>query len=340
MSAVRPISRWPRGRVERLPFRSALLADNPWDDPAERELTVYLPPGYDGAAQRYPTIFYLAAYTNSGRAIGNWRAFGENLAERLDRLIATGAIGPVVVVAPDAFTSLGGNQYVDSPAVGPYGSHVHDELVPFVNAHLRVRPERAHRAVVGKSSGGFGALWFAMRRPDVWGAVACQSADCHFDVTIRPDFPKVAALLARHGGDPLAFLRWFWAQSAPSGAAIHGLMFLCLAASYDPTEEGTIRLPFTLDTVELDPERWARWLAHDPIHAIGDHAEALRAMRTIYLDCGNRDEYNLQFGMRILSRELEALAIPHRYEEFDGSHSGIDWRLDRALPAIYEGIAP
>src|SRR3712207_7877455 len=40
--------------------------------------------------------------------------------ERLDRLIGSGQMPPVAVAFPDCFTRLGGNQYVDSAATGPW----------------------------------------------------------------------------------------------------------------------------------------------------------------------------------------------------------------------------
>ena len=57
------------------------------------------------------------------------------------------------------------------------------------------------------------------------------------------------------------------------------------------------------------------------------------------MDCGNRDQYNIHFGMRRLSRELNSLGIDHIYEEFDGTHSKIDHRLDRSLSYLYQHIS-
>ena len=129
---------WPQGRLERPVFVSELLRDNPLGDPFERQLPVYLPAGYDEINEPLPVLWHLAAFTNSGASIGNWRNNGENLVQRLDRLIGEGTIGPVIVVAPDCYTSLGGNQYVDSAAVGNYASHIHQELIPFIEQQYRI----------------------------------------------------------------------------------------------------------------------------------------------------------------------------------------------------------
>ena len=97
-----------------------------------------------------------------------------------------------------------------------------------------------------------------------------------------------------------------------------------------------IRLPFDLHTLEVDEEAWNNWLNFDPVVMIEnpDCQEALRSLRGFYLDVGWRDQYNIHHGNRRLHRRLEELDIPCHYEEFDGTHSGIDWRLDYSLPYL------
>ena len=109
----------PRGRVERLEIESEALRDNLQGDPNRRELHVYLPPGRaEGAG--LPLLVDLVGFTGPGMSHTNWRNFGENVPERLDRLIGEGAMGPVAVAFPDCFTRLGGNQYINSAALGRY----------------------------------------------------------------------------------------------------------------------------------------------------------------------------------------------------------------------------
>ena len=79
-------------------------------------------------------------------------------------------------------------------------------------------------------------------------------------------------------------------------------------------------------------------LAHDPLNMVAAHRDALRSLYALYLDVGNRDQYKLQYGMRRLSAKLEKLAVSHHYEEFDGTHSGTDWRLDISLPIIANAL--
>lgn len=340
MPRVRQKADWPAGEVIRLNHRSEVLANNPWDDPVERAFHVYIPPAYSEQAEPYPALWDLAAFTNSGPGHVGWRHHGENLPQRLDRLIHSGELPPVVVPMPDCYTSLGGNQYLNSASVGAYADYIVKELVPFLSAHVNVIDERSGRAAFGKSSGGYGALVLAMQFPDTWGAVASHAGDVGFELVYRPEFPVAASVLSACDGDVHRFLERFWRNKRPGRAEYMTLMTLAMAASYDPNpaDPHGIRLPFGLAGCELDPERWACWLAHDPLNMAESHAEALGSLYGLYLDVGNRDQYNLQYGTRRLSAKLEKLGIRHHFEEFDGTHAGMDWRLDISLPYIARAL--
>lgn len=343
MSLVREGGGWPRGRVERVTHTSEVLRENPWQDPFERDLCVYLPPGYDESGPPLPALWDLAAFTNSGPGHVNWRNHGENIPGRLDRLIGEGTLSPVVVPLPDCYTSLGGNQYVNSPAVGRYADYLVDELVPLVSERFNVIDARRGRGVFGKSSGGYGALYMAMKYPETWGAAASHAGDAGFEWLFLPEFPTACAALSECGGDIGAFIRGFWAKNRPSGRDFVTLMILAMAASYDPDPQAEygIRLPFDLETMELDQEAWDRWMEFDPVNMIErqECQQALRGLRGLYIDVGWRDQYNIHFGARRLHRKLQALGIECHYEEFDGTHSSIDWRLDTSLPWLAERLS-
>lgn len=332
--ALRATDTFPAGRLDWLRHDSVLLAANPLGDPASRRHPVYLPPGYDGGARRYPVLVSLAAYTNAGPGQVSWRNHGESLPQRLDRLIGQGRMPPVIVLFPDCYTSLGGNQYVNSPALGPYADYVIDELLPALDGQYRTLARPDSRAVFGKSSGGFGALHLVMTRPGQFAAAASHAGDCGFDRVYLRDFPACCDGLARYDGDPVAFVRAFWRKQRPTGADFHTLMTLCLAASYSPSpgRRLNLELPFDLETCGLHPEIWARWLTFDPVRRVEASADNLRALSGLWIDAGCRDQYFIHYGTRELHHNLDRAGVPHHFEEFDGSHSGIDWRYDHSLP--------
>ena len=330
-----------RGHVVRLEVRSRHLEGNRLGDPVVRELPVYLPPGYDREpARRFPVAFYLAGFMGIGQSQLNWKPWSEALPQRLDRLQAEGRIGPMIVAFPDCFTRLGGSQYVNSSTSGHYADYLVDELVPRVDAEFRTGASREHRAVFGKSSGGFGAIVHGMLYPEVWGAVACHSGDSYFDFCFGTDLPRTAAEVGRHGSIA-GFLAALEGKNKRTSAESHALMQLAMAACFDPQPrlKDGFELPMDLHTGRLKPERWERWLAWDPVRMIPDHVDALRSLRCLFLDCGSRDQYHLQFGGRQMAAALKRCRVRHTYEEFPDNHSSIDYRMDVSLPRLHEATA-
>ncbi len=326
-----------------LTIESEHLARNMLGDPSLREIAVYLPEGYENGNDSYPLLVALAGYTGSGLKLLAWQSFGESLPHRIERLIARGEMGPVIVAFPDCFTSLGGNQYVDSDAIGHWASYLTCELVPRLEADFRIRKGREHRAIFGKSSGGYGALFHAMHHADTWGAAASHSGDCGFDTLFRRDLAPALDALGKFGGDVDAFLRDLERSPKIRGDQFHVLMMLAMAASFAPEPDAPhgIRLPVDPHTCALDEARWARWLDHDPVHmaALPRCQENLRRLAGLFIDCGSQDQYFIHYGNRALVRQLEESGVEHVYEEFEDNHSGIDYRLDRSLPFLFAALS-
>jgi S-formylglutathione hydrolase FrmB len=113
-----------------------------------------------------------------------------------------------------------------------------------------------------------------------------------------------------------------------------------MAASYDPDRRAPngFRLPFNLETGELIEKRWQAWQRHDPVNLVKQYRSSLRSLRGIYIDCGFRDQYQIHYGCRILSKRLAAAGIRHVYEEFDDTHSDIDYRMDVSLPFLTHAL--
>ncbi len=327
----------PRGTVHRITVSSKALKSNMLGDPAEREVDIYVPHGHDGVG--LPLLVDLAGYTGSGLSHTNWKNFGESLPQRLDRLIASGELPPVVCAFPDCFTRLGGNQYVNSTAIGLWEDYLIGEMLPAVEGQFGCGSD-GRRGVFGKSSGGYGAMVHALLHADVWSAAACLSGDMAFEIAYLPDMPMTLRALAKKDGSIEKFLTDFETGPKFAGKDIHVLMILAMAATYDPDPEAFcgIRLPVTADTCEVIPERWNEWLKWDPLVMVDSHADDLKSLKGLWLECGTVDQYNLLYGARRLHRKLEGLGVPHVYEEFEDEHSGLDYRLDRCLPFLAKAL--
>lgn len=323
--------------------KSDVLVGNLLGDPIERDLHVYVPPGYDpSAGTRYPALLAITGYLGTGAMHFNVDPLTESLDHRLDRLIAAGALPPVIVAAPDCFTKVGGNQYINSAGVGRYEDYCVDEIIPFVDAHYRTIP-RGRWGVFGKSSGGYGAIVLGMRRPDVFCALADHSGDAVFEMCYLPDFP--AALDAyREAGGPAKWLDAYWKDDNRKRTKhMKPLVALGMTVTYSPNVAAPAShmhadWPFDLETGQFRPDVWARWRQWDPVEMVAGHVDNLRKLRAIYVDAGTKDEWALHWGARALVTELRRVGLSVTHEEFDDGHMNIPYRYDRSLPMLVDAI--
>ena len=366
MALKRPA--WSAGTTVVLEHDSRILRDNPLRDPHVRKLAVWLPPQYDGGARgrgkRFPVLYDLVGFTGSGLSHVAWKNFSENVPERAARLIFEKRMPPAIVVFPDCFTALGGNQYVNSSAIGRYADYLTREIVPFVDREFRTAASRDHRGCFGKSSGGYGSIIHGMKYPETWGAIADHSGDAYFDFVYWHDWPNTLNELAKYrprraaqgrydalrmekgadrgldDGRVRRFLEAVWRKPKLSMGEGHCIMNLCMAATYDPDPRAPngFRLPFNLETGEVLPERWKKWRENDPVNLVKKYRDNLKSLRGIYIDCGARDQYHIHFGSRLLSKRLARAGIAHVYEEFDDNHSDVDYRMDVSLPFLSRSL--
>ena len=332
------------GRLDELVIDSEALTGNPLGDPHRRPVWVYTPPGYDEADERrYPTIYVLQGLTGQVDMWRNRKAFTPTVIEAIDDRFAGDGAAPAIIVFVDAWTSLGGAQFLDSAATGRYHTYLCDEVVPFVDSRYRTVADARHRGVAGKSSGGYGAMITPMLRPDLFGGLVTHAGDALFEVCYAPEFREAArALREVYDGSYDAF--WADVRSRPGRSQRTDGALLdvwCMAACYSADPDGTVHLPFDPATGRDVPEVWDRWLSRDPVRMAAAHADALRGLRAIWIDAGRSDDFYLDLGAIAFRDELAKLGIEDErvhFELFDGTHSGIDWRYPDALAWLAERL--
>ncbi len=341
---MQPWSHQFAGRLDEHVIDSQALTGNPLGDPHRRPIWVYTPPGYETEAdRRYPSIYVIQGLTGQLDMWRNRKAFAPNPIELTDTMFASDDAPLAIIAYVDCWTSLGGSQFLDSPAIGRYHTYLCDEVVPFVDAQYRTLAAREHRGIAGHSSGGYGAMVTPMLRPDLFGGLATHAGDALFEVSYEPDIrDAVRALRDSYGFSFEAF----WADlrsrlGRPKTTDGSLLNVYCMAACYSADADGTVQLPFDLQTGRLRPDIWARWLAWDPVRMAPDHADDLRGMRAIWIDAGRSDEYYLDLGAAAFRAELETLGISDtvHFELFDGKHGNIEWRYPVALRFLAERLA-
>jgi S-formylglutathione hydrolase FrmB len=316
---------------------SEALAGNALGDAAERSAAVYLPPQYDAfGSRRYPVLYVLHGYTGSASAMLASRPWEANVFQWVDRLIHAGRMPPVILTVVDGFTRLGGSQYVDSIHNGNYATYTVRDVVGHVDRTYRTIAAESGRAVLGKSSGGFGSIHLVMEHPGVFAAFASHSGDSYFRYAHIPAFASVQRTLEKHDGDIGAFVNAFEGQHKRAPAEYVTMEMLGYAAAYSPRSARAfdLDLPFDGQTGALDDAVFARWLAFDPAERIEARRSELARLRLRYLDCGRRDEYGLDIGARVVAARMREAGLDVRHEEFDDDHRNVGYRYEISLPAL------
>ena len=316
---------------------SSALAGNPFGDPARRPVALYLPPGFDPqGSKRYPVIYVLHGYTGDVAALVSARPWETNVVQWVDRLIASDAMPPVILAIVDGNTRLGGSQYVNSIHNGDYATYTVRDVVNHIDGTYPTIANEGGRAVVGKSTGGFGAMYLTMTYPGVFCAFASHSGDSNFYGAYVPEFASSQRILEKHDRSVEAFVRAFEAKEKHPNDEMHVMMMLGQAAAYSPTapEPFAFDLPFDLITGQMREDVFARWLAYDPAEMCLQKLTELSRLRLRYLDCGRRDEYALDIGARMFVARVRSMDLEVRHEEFDDDHRNVGYRYAVSLPAL------
>jgi len=311
---------------QELSLESEALRENPLGDSAARPLFVWTPPD---VSRPLPALFVLHAMTGQARAWFNVSPFVRNLPAEIDSLGLD-----AIVVLVDGWTALGGSQWVDSRAIGRYGTYLCEDVVRFVDERFDV----SARALAGRSSGGFGAMLWGLRRPDLFAGFATHAGDALFEVVYPPEFAAAAQAL-RNGYDG-SFER-FWADFNSGRRVFENRtdpLLQSVTAAAAAFSDG--ELPFRVETGELVAEVWARWLEWDPVRLVPRHADAVRAARAIWIDAGRTDEYFLDLAATAFAEAARAAgARGVAFELHDGGHRGTNWRLPLSLAFLAEQLA-
>jgi len=326
------------GSVEILDIASSSLRGNALNDPAHRPLLVYVPDHLGGSPnKRYPVIYLLhGAMTD----VGAWLKKGDgrqSLIETVDSIIADE--GDAIVVMIDAWTSVGGSQYLNSGAIGRYQDYLVDDVVAWVDIAFPTISSPLGRAILGHSSGGFGAWMACTRRPGIFGVLGMLAADCLFEgVYLQTLAPAVRRLRESYQG----LMDYFWSTHRPSDHTIQSYSRdfqlqvgqgrhwntedapiydqHMLAAAFSGIKLGKGRYLFSQITGEIDADVWQSWLRFDPVRTAADFKSELLQLRNISIAAGKQDEFFSDNGAAALSGVLTSIGVRNTHLTADGSH--------------------
>ncbi len=291
--------------VERKTIRGASLEGNLEGNSADRDLIVFLPPGYAAAkSRRYPVVYALHGYS-----IGAEQWSKEiQVPQTIEGAFAKGA-PEMIVVLPDSKTVHNGSMYSSSVTTGDFERFIARDVVAYVDSHYRTIPNRMSRGLAGHSMGGYGASRIGMKYPDVFSSVYIMSPCCLSPRAAGPVNPANEKALE--------------AVKSPADSA--GLPFglraqLASAAAWSPNPKNPplyLDLPSKAGAVQQDV--LAKWAANSPLAFLDQYIGNLRQYRAIAIDVGDQDGLRNDAGK--LHDALDKYGIANTFEVYPGTHT-------------------
>lgn len=328
----------PTGAVERIKVHGKSLEGNLEGDSPDRDVVIYLPPGYaTNPNQRYPVVYMLHGY---GLTAERWMGFSR-MVDGADKNIAAGTMKEMILVNPDAFTIHSGSMYSTSPTIGDWETFIAEDLVSYVDSHYRTIADRMSRGLGGHSMGGYGSIRIGMKRPDVFSSLYLMSSCCLLSTpgargaapaapaqtaATAPVTPATAAAPAP--GAPAAGGR---GQGGRGGGRGNTQAASAAAWSSNPNNPPTF---FDLPTVDgvTNPTIAAKWAANSPLVMVDQYLTNLKKYHAIAMDVGLQD--NLITSNRQLDESFKTFSINHTFETYEGDHN------NRVPQRIEEKVLP
>ncbi|HEX8357718.1 MAG TPA: alpha/beta hydrolase-fold protein, partial [Segetibacter sp.] len=173
-----------KGSVERIKVHGKGLEGNLEGDDADRDVSVYLPPGYKAnPKKRYPVVYFLHGYTDND---AKWYGFVKhwiNMPAIVDSVFAAGGSKEMILVTPNAYTRFHGSMYSNSVTTGNWEDFVAKELVAYMDSHYRTIAKPESRGLAGHSMGGYGTMRIGEKYPEIFAGIYMLSPCC-----LTPDF--------------------------------------------------------------------------------------------------------------------------------------------------------
>jgi S-formylglutathione hydrolase FrmB len=290
--------------VERIKIHGTALEGNLEGDAVDRDVIVFLPPGYSkDEHRRYPVIYALNGYS-----IGAEQWTHEiHVPQTIEGAFAQGA-REMIVVLPDSKTVHNGSMYSSSVTTGDFEKFIAHDVVAYIDAHYRTIPNRESRGLVGHSMGGYGASRIGMKHPDVFGSLYIMSPCC---MSARPGGPVNPELEKTLEG-----------VKTPEDSAklpFFARAQLASAAAWSPDPKNP---PLYLDLPMKDgvsqPDILAKWAANAPLAFVDQYIGNLKQYRAIAMDVGDQDGLRVDAGK--LHDVLDKYGIANSFEIYPGTH--------------------
>jgi enterochelin esterase-like enzyme len=166
----------------------------------QRDLIVYLPPGYDEQEQRRFPLLYLHDGQNLFDGATSFiPGMDWHVGQTADELIRSGVVEPLIIVGiynagkarvreytPTRVPRLGGGR------ADRYAKFLLEEVRPFVLGNYRAMSAAEHTGIGGSSLGGLVSLYLGLRLPNSFGKIAALSPSVWWNQRVLHRFAAAA----------------------------------------------------------------------------------------------------------------------------------------------------
>ena len=300
-------------------------------------MTVYLPPGYDASpSKKYPVIYLLHGIGDTDETWTKaWTEKNDGYAtiqELMNKGIAEGRFGEMIVVMPDEKTKWFGSFYVNSSVTGNWEDFTAKELVGYVDRKYRTLASAASRGIVGHSMGGFGAITLGMKHPEVFGVIyGLNPAAFGWTGDFTIENPAFTSVLSAKSYDDLL------------AGGIYKIAIVTMAQAFCPNPSRPpffVDFPFAMVDGKLRPAEpcFSKFEENFFVNMIGRYRTNLFKLRGLRFDSGYEDEFRfIPPNSRVFSAALTSNGVEHIFEEYNGDHRNRLWgRTGR----IYTEVLP
>ena len=317
-----------KGTKERVKVHSKALEGNLIGDPADRDVTVYLPPSYQSNPEkRFPVLYMLHGFTDNDSQWFGWESHWINLQDVIEQSLAEGLSKEMIVVMPNAYNRFKGSMYASSATIGDWETFVTQELVNYVDSNYRTLPNKKSRGLAGHSMGGYGTLRLGMKYPEVYSAIYALSPCCmDGGASTNPELMKKLESLTPDQLQETSFFE---------------IAALATSAAFAPNPKNP---PLYLDLPAKDgsPRQDVinKIIANRTLNYVDQYILNLKKLRAIAIDAGLQDR-GISEATKTLHEVLDSYQIKHFYESYEGDHlNRIAERIQtKALPFFSENLA-
>ncbi len=297
-----------QGTKERVKVYSHAIEGNLANDPADRDVTVYLPPSYNNEPNRhYPVLYMLHGFTDNDSQWFGWEEHWINLHKVIDAALADGQTKEMIVVMPNAYNRFKGSMYSSSITIGDWETFVAKELVAFIDKNYRTLNKPESRGLAGHSMGGYGTIRLGMKYPDVYSSIYMLSACC-MEGEVSTNQQLMDNMEAINSVNQL------------QDASFIELATFASAAAWAPNPNNPpfyLDLPFSDGEVKHDIA--AKFAANRTLYTIEQYIPNLKKLKNIAMDAGLQD-VGISGSTKKLHELLDDYKIPHVYESYQGNH--------------------